>query len=348
MQPTFLLVFLLAAPPATGPPPVLTPDAAYALVVRAPLSRDPFPKADQLAAARKVLEAQAAREPKSGKWAYALAHVTYAEAEQATGKAAEKKREAAQERFERAADLQPGHADGQFWLASSSFERIDDVSMLSKMSLASQGRKAFEKAIALDPNHVGARVGLMQFFSQAPAIAGGSMDKAKALGNELLALPGRRGEFQGHMALAGLAEEKSNWAEMSRHYIAAETAQGEGADPLVAMQAHAAILLGKAADPKAALPVMERYVKAAPADNVSAWFFDGEVKRQQGKCGEAVTRYEQVIAKVEGARGSRWGAAVCHEKLGHKDVARKHYGEFVRRFPDDPRSKEAQSALKRL
>jgi hypothetical protein len=158
--------------------------------------------------------------------------------------------------------------------------------MLSKMSLASQGRKAFEKAIALDPNHVGARVGSAVLLP-APAIAGGSMDRAKALGNELLALPGRRGEFQGHMALARLAEEKSNWAEMSRHYIAAEAAQGVGADPLVAMQAHAANLLGKAADPKAALPVMERYVKAAPADNVSAWFFDGEIKRQQGRCGEA-------------------------------------------------------------
>ena len=77
MQPTFLLVFLLAAPPATAPPPVLTPDAAYALVVRAPLSRTALPKPDQVAASRKVLEAQAARDPKAAKWAYALAHVAY-------------------------------------------------------------------------------------------------------------------------------------------------------------------------------------------------------------------------------------------------------------------------------
>lgn len=342
------VALLLAATPATAPAPALTPDAAYTLVVRAPLARGPFPPPDQLAAARKVLEAQAAREPKSGKWAYALAHLAYVDAEQATGKAAEKKREEAHAAFERAAELQPGHADGQVWLASSCFDRIDDVGMLSKMSLASQGRKAFEKSIALDPNQVGGRVGLIQFFSQAPAIAGGSMDKAKALGNELLALPGRRGEFQGHMALAGLAAQESNWTEMSRHYIAAEMAQGQGADPLQAMQAHVGALLGRAGDAKAALPVMERYVKAAPADDISAWFFDGEVKRQGGKCAEAVARYDQVIARVEGARGSRWGAAVCQEQLGHKDVARKHYQEFVRRFPEDPRAQEAQAALKRL
>lgn len=343
--PLALALLAAALPAAAGN---LTPDAAYSLVVRPPLSRDPLPKADQLAAARKVLEAQAAREPKAGKWAYALAHVTSAEAEQATGKAAEKKREEAQERFERAAELQPGHADGQFWLGSACFEHIDDVSMLSKMSLASKGRKAFEKAIALDPQHVGARVGLSQFFLQAPAIAGGSKDKAKAMGNELLTIPGKKGEFQGRMVLAGIAAEDSNWTEASRQYAAAETAQGVGADPLVALRAHAALLLGQKNDPQAAVPVMERYVKAAPADDVSAWFFDGEVKRYQGKCGEAVTRYEQVIAKVEGARGSRWGAAVCQEQIGHKDLARKHYAEFARRFPEDPRTKEAQAALKRL
>jgi len=345
---TLALTLLLAAPPAAVPPSPLTPDAAYTLVVRAPLSRDPLPKPEQLAAARKVLEAQAAREPKSARWAYALAHVAAAEADETTGKPAEAKRKEAQERFEQAAELQPKDANGQFWLGESCFEHIDDVGMLSKMSLASEGRKAFEKALALDPNHVGARVGLIQFFSQAPGFAGGSMDKAKATANELLALPGKRGEYQGQMALAGLAAQESNWAEMSRHYVAAETAQGEGADPLAALRSHASVLLGKANDPKSAVPVMARYVQAAPADDVSAWFFDGEVKRQQGKCAEAVVRYEQVIAKVETARGSRWGAAVCQDQLGHKDLARKHYQEFARRFPDDPRAKEAQAALKRL
>jgi tetratricopeptide (TPR) repeat protein len=341
-----LALAFLAAPPAV--PAGLSPDAAYALVVRAPLSRDPLPKPEQLAAARKVLEPQAARDPRSGRWAYALAHVARAEAEQAKGDLAEKKRKEARERFEQAAELQPKDPDAQVWLGTASFERIDDVGMLSKMSLASEGRKAFEKAIALDAGNVGGRVGLAQFYLKAPSIAGGSVDKAKQMGNELLAVPGKRGEFQGHMVLAAIAAEGSSWAEMSRHYTEAETAQGEGAAPLTAMYAHAATLLGKKNDPQAAVPVMARYVQAAPADDVSAWFFDGEVKRQSGKYAEAMVRYAQVLAKVEGARGSRFGAAVCQEKLGNKEAARKHYQEFARRFPDDPRTKEAQAALKRL
>lgn len=326
----------------------LTPDAAYARVVRGPLSRDPLPKLDELAAARKVLESQAAREPKEARWAYALAHVANAEAEQTQGDAGKNKRKEALERFTRAAELQPGNADNQFWLGSAAFDHIDDVGMLSKMSLASDGRKAFEKAIALDPGHVAARVGLSQFLLNAPGIAGGSVEKAKAQGDALMTLPGKRGEFQGRMVLAGIAAHEENWDEMSRQMTAAETAPGDGADPVAAMRSQAWFLLNRKKDPHAALPVVTRYVKAAPADDLTALYLDGEVKRQLGQCADALPRFDQVIAKFAGARGSRWGAAVCREQLGQKDAARRDYDEYARRFPDDDRAKEAKAAIKRL
>lgn len=326
----------------------LTPDAAYALVVRAPLSTGPLPKPDELAAARKVLEPQAAREPKSARWTYALAHVATAESDQLTGDAAKSKRKEAYERFERAAELQPNNPDVQFWLASACFDHVDDVGMLSQMSLASEGRKAFEKAIAIDPGHVAARVGAAQFYLGAPGIAGGSVAKAKAEGDALLALPDKHGEFQGRMVLAGIAAHEEDWAEMSRQFTAAETAPGDGADPLIAMRSHASTLLRQKKDVQAALPVMTRYVKAAPADDLTALFFDGEIKRQLGKCAEALPQYLQVLAKFEGARGSRWGAAVCHDQLGQKDAARKDYEEYARRFPKDEHAKDAQAAIKRL
>jgi tetratricopeptide (TPR) repeat protein len=328
----------------------LTPDAAYALVVRAPMSRAPLPKPDELVAARTVLESQAAREPGSPRWIYALAHVANAEAEAATADVDKRKaeRKEALERFERAAELQPNDADGQFWLGSASFDRVDDVGTFSQVPLASQGRKAFEKAIALDPNHVAARIGLSQFYLGAPGIAGGSVAKARAQGEALLALPGKRGEFQGRMVLGGIAAHESDWAEMSRQFTAAETASGEGADPVAAMRSHVWSLLNKKKDPAAAEPVVARYLKAASADDLTAVFLDGEVKRELGRCAEALPRYDQVIAKVENARGSRWGAAVCREQLGQKDAARKDYEEFARRFPTDDHAKEAKAAIKRL
>lgn len=326
----------------------LTPDAAYALVTRSVWSREVLPKPDEIASARKVLEVQAAKDPAAAKWVFALGRAASIEADQAEGDAAKAKKKDAVARFEHAVEMQPGNADYEFWFGSASFERVDDVGMLSKMSFASDGRKAFEKAIVLDPSHVAARIGLAQFYLAAPGIAGGSVDKARQQGEALIAIPEKRGEFQGRMVLAGIAVQNENWAEMARQFTAAETAGGDGADPLVALRSYAWTLLNKKKDLQAAAPVVERYVKAAPADDLTAVFFDGEIRRQLGHCAEALPRYEQVIAKFEGARGSRWGAAVCREQLGQKNAARKDYEEYARRFPDDDRSKEAKTAMKRL
>ena len=232
--------------------------------------------------------------------------------------------------------------------AHKGFEHIDDVGMLSTMSLASGGRKAFEKAIAIDPNMVAARIGLARFYLGAPGIAGGSVENAKAQGDALVAIPDKRGEFQGRMVPAGVAVHEKDWAEMSRQFTLAETAGGLGADPVAALRSQAFNLITQKKDPEAAAPVVARYLKVAPADDVTSWFLDAEVKRELGHCVDALPQYDRVLATRPEARGSRWGAAVCHDQLRQKDAARKNYEEYARRFPNDDRAKEAKAAIKRL
>src|SRR5262245_42279591 len=255
----------------------LTPDAAYALAARPVFTKGPAPEADQIAAARQVIEGQAKAAPKEAKWAYALGRLADMEGDRAQGDAREAKRKEALEQFERAVELKPDVADYQFWLGSAAFDRVDDVNMLSKMSLASKGRKAFEKAIELDSSYVAARVGLASFYLEAPSIAGGSKEKAKAQADALLAIPGKRGEFQGRMVMVRLAGDAKNWDDMLTQLKAAETAGGDGADPLVALRSQCSVLLTQKKDAQAAAPVVDRYVKAAPADDVSAWFLAAEL-----------------------------------------------------------------------
>ena len=321
---------------------------AYALANRDYWSKEPVPTPEQLAAARKVLEAQAATEPKEAKWAYALGRIADREAETATGVTRAAKHEAALKHLRRAVELNPNLALYQFWLGSMAFDRISDVNMVSKVSLASEGRKAFEKAVELDPNHLPARVGLVQYYLRAPAIAGGSVDKAKVQAEAMLHVPDHAGDYQAQMAYAGIAVHEKNWKEMSRRYTLAEKSQGVGSDPLATLRTNAMMLLTRANDPNAAAPVVERYVTLAPADDVSALFLDAELKRQLGRCAEALPQYDKVLAKVPEARGSRLGAAACREQLGQKDAAKRDYKEFLKRYPKDERAAEAKEALKRL
>jgi tetratricopeptide (TPR) repeat protein len=295
-----------------------------------------------------VLETAAKADPKNIRWSYALAHTSWLEAESTSGKEAEAKRKQAKEAFGAVVEREPGSTDYQYWYAVTCFEMIDDVGMLSKAGLASTGRKAFEKAIEIDPNNVSARYGLGVFFYKAPGIAGGSNAKAKAQGEALLSVPGGRGEYWGRMLLAQIAIADKNWTEMSKQLTAAETAKGDGANPAAAFQTQIFQLLGAAKNPSAALPVIARYRAAAKPDENAPDYLEGLARSQMGQCETAVVSFEKVLARTADARNTRYELAACYEKLGNRAEAKKNYDEFAKRFPADDRAQKAKDASKRL
>ncbi|TVQ42795.1 MAG: hypothetical protein EA370_00110 [Wenzhouxiangella sp.] len=56
---------------------------------------------------------------------------------------------------------------------------FNDVGNLGAMRLARRVRQGFERAVELDPEHVGARTGLILYFLNAPRIAGGGEARAE-------------------------------------------------------------------------------------------------------------------------------------------------------------------------
>jgi len=70
--------------------------------------------------------------------------------------------------------------------------------------LARRVKSEFDKAVALDSSSVDARRGLVMFYSQAPGMLGGDVNKAKAQAREILKLNAMRG----HVEMAGLLESK--------------------------------------------------------------------------------------------------------------------------------------------
>lgn len=86
--------------------------------------------------------------------------------------------EAAVASFRRAAKLDPHNGRYQYWLGEALAQRIPEVSVFSKSSLASDLRDAFERAVALEPDFIPAHESLMEFYLRAPGFLGGGMDKA--------------------------------------------------------------------------------------------------------------------------------------------------------------------------
>jgi tetratricopeptide (TPR) repeat protein len=90
------------------------------------------------------------------------------------------KAEAAVAAAERAVAAHPKVAEAWYYAGQAYGKMAMQASMLGKPGWAGKTRDAFQKAAQLDPDHLGAREGLVQFYSIAPGFMGGGDDKAAA------------------------------------------------------------------------------------------------------------------------------------------------------------------------
>jgi len=95
--------------------------------------------------------------------------------------------------------------------------RMNEVNFIQMAGLSSKLKKAFEKSVELDPNHVPGLIGLARFFGNAPEIAGGSLVKAA----EFAARVQKLDPFLGAIELGNIASKDEKYPEALAHYEAA-------------------------------------------------------------------------------------------------------------------------------
>src|ERR1043166_6384165 len=80
--------------------------------------------------------------------------------------------------FEKAVQLRPNVAEYHYLLGQAYGDQAQNASLFSKASLAGKCRDEFLKAVELDPNNINARFALIDYFTIAPSMMGGSEEKA--------------------------------------------------------------------------------------------------------------------------------------------------------------------------
>ncbi|MCZ6876183.1 MAG: tetratricopeptide repeat protein [bacterium] len=93
-----------------------------------------------------------------------------------------------------AVKIQKQNAEHHFCLGLSYGKKAQRGSFLAKAFLAPRIKKSFKQTVALDPNHIQARVGLANFYIRAPALLGGNLDKAYEQATILLKLDAEKGQ----------------------------------------------------------------------------------------------------------------------------------------------------------
>lgn len=125
--------------------------------------------------------------------------------------------ETAIERLDAASEADPESSLFSLWSGEAYVRRIDQVGMLKKMGVARRALSSFERAVELAPEDYEAREALMDYYLNAPSIAGGSHDKATAQAKEMMKLDAAKG----HRLMARIHIEDEDWKAAEGEYRAA-------------------------------------------------------------------------------------------------------------------------------
>ena len=127
--------------------------------------------------------------------------------------------------FEKAVNANDKSSAHHLWLGNALGEQASHTNKLKLPFLARRVKGEFDKAVELDPSSLEARHGLIQFYSQAPSVMGGSMDKAKDQAREI----GKIDAIRGHVEMAALLEHDKDIAGAEAEFNAIVSAAPDSA-----------------------------------------------------------------------------------------------------------------------
>jgi tetratricopeptide (TPR) repeat protein len=233
-------------------------------------------------------------------------------------------------------------AQEQYRLGTEYGREAMKANMFSAMSLASKMKDALLRAVELDPDFLPARLSLIEFYSQAPALAGGDKDKAMEQAAEIA----KRDALEGHRALARI------YTLQEKHDLAVkEMSEAARSNP---KSAKAQYYLGNAylnqKDWKGALQAYESALALDPAYMPTYLRIGNHAARSESNYarGEEALRkylaYKPTDAEP-GHAGAWFWLGTIQEKQGRKAEARQSYLNAQKLLPE---MKELPEALKRV
>lgn len=251
-----------------------------------------------------------------------------------------KKFDDAADYFQEATEAKNGEvAEYYTWLGDTYGTIAGEANVFRQGLLAPKMKSAWEKAITLDPKNLGARLSLIQFYTQAPSLMGGSMDKAKEMARQITAF----NPVQGHRSMGNLLVREKNMAAAEKEF-----------KEMVRLDPNTTPLLGnfymneKAYEKSFAL--FDEALKKNPQD-MSATYQLGRTSAVSGQRlddGEAcLLKYLAYTPKQNepSHAGANMRLAQIYEKKGNKTDAKSKYEAALK---IDNTLKEAKDGLSRV
>jgi tetratricopeptide (TPR) repeat protein len=228
------------------------------------------------------------------------------------------------------------------WLGTAYSIKGMAANPLSRVSLVGSMRHAMERSIELDSSNVDARVILLQFYLQAPAMMGGGVDKAREQAAAIMP----RNPYQGRLQNASIAENQKDSVTAERTFRELVTAFPDSSAPSVQF----AIYYYNAKRYDDAFRVLEDRLRRSPNDG-AALYQVGRVGAVSGtnldRAQSALDRFLQTPHKrgTPSIAAAHWRVGMIHEAKGDRTAARAAYETALRL---DPKLAGAKASLDKL
>lgn len=158
--------------------------------------------------------------------------------------------------FEKAAKFSPQNADYYWWLAQMYGQKAIKASIFRKPGHARNTKKSLEKAIALDPDHIDARLRLMGYHLSAPGIFGGKKEEAQNQADQIK----MRDPIRGHLAQAQIYRRKDELDKAERELRTALEKDPSNDLPVLELGRH----LSRTERREEAVDLLDSYVQQYP------------------------------------------------------------------------------------
>jgi len=254
----------------------------------------------------------------------------------------------ARDLFKDLAARDPSNGDLYYWVGRSYIDELQEASFMKQSLLAPRAKANYERAIEIDPDHLGARIGLGQYYLNAPSIAGGSISKAKEQADAAVALA----PLEGRLLLAEILREEEEW----EHAI-------DNATALTALEpdnpAHHYRLGRLHQDRQEWGPAFDSFQRSVDVDpdHALSWYQLGRTGALSGEqLGRAQEALEEFIARfgedeaIHAAyhAGAQWRLGMVLEQQGALPAAAVAYREAIDLAPTPDAVERAEKALAAL
>jgi tetratricopeptide (TPR) repeat protein len=228
------------------------------------------------------------------------------------------------------------------WLGTAYSVKGTAANPLSRMSLLGSLKHAMERSIELDSSNVEARINLLQFYLQAPAMMGGGVDKAREQAAAIMA----HDSYQGRLQNASIAENQKDTVAAERTLRELVAAFPDSSAPAVRL----AIYYFNAKRYDDSFRVLEDRLRRSPTDGAALYQL-GRVGAVSGakldRAQWALDRFLQMPHKrgTPSIAAAHWRMGMIHEAKGDRTAARAAYETALRL---DPKLAGAKASLDKL